>query len=585
MRRVAAWMLAFGLVISPVASAANGTDTDKKASDTAKKNPKSDSKSTAPATPSNAEIAAEVEQLRAMLKEQSEQIAALRAALERRDGAAPSAPAANATGTPSAASNASAPGTSAANASSPANPAPAASAARQENKESPLSFRIGGAEFTPGGFVDFENVFRSTNASNASSTFSQNNGNSIGTNFGLIPFNNTIQGHLTEFRSTAQYSRFSLKVTDKFGANNVTGYIEGDFNGNDAANSYVSQNSHTLGLRLYWLDLKRGKWEFLGGQSWGLMTPNRVGLSPMPDDLALTLNEDAHIQVGIPYTRAAQFRAVYHPNDHWAWGVAIENPQQFVGFGETIYPFAFNAALSPQFDATNNTNTPNVAPDFNTKIAYDSNPGGRHFHFEIGGLLTTVKATVVPVGGITFESHTKIGGGIEGGANIELAKDFRFVVNGLWGNGVGRYLFGLGPQTVIVPIQTGPTNFDINPSLVHAGGGTAGFEGRLWKHSEFGAYYGAVYFQRNDFPDVTSPLLIKPIIGFGGINSPNSANRAIQEGTFDWTQTFWRSEQHGALQFVTQYSYLTRAPWFVATGAPKNAHLSMAFLSLRYVLP
>src|SRR5262249_26125090 len=29
---------------------------------------------------------------------------------------------------------------------------------------SPLSFRIGGTEFTPGGFVDFENIFRTTNA-------------------------------------------------------------------------------------------------------------------------------------------------------------------------------------------------------------------------------------------------------------------------------------------------------------------------------------------------------------------------------------------------------------------------------------
>src|SRR5581483_358148 len=33
----------------------------------------------------------------------------------------------------------------------------------EKPKESPLSFRIGGTEFTPGGFVDFENVFRSTN--------------------------------------------------------------------------------------------------------------------------------------------------------------------------------------------------------------------------------------------------------------------------------------------------------------------------------------------------------------------------------------------------------------------------------------
>ena len=33
----------------------------------------------------------------------------------------------------------------------------------EQPKSSPLSFRIGGTEFTPGGFVDFENVFRTTN--------------------------------------------------------------------------------------------------------------------------------------------------------------------------------------------------------------------------------------------------------------------------------------------------------------------------------------------------------------------------------------------------------------------------------------
>src|SRR5262245_17212018 len=43
----------------------------------------------------------------------------------------------------------------------PANTAAIASDAQQPEapKASPLSFRIGGADFTPGGFVDFENVF------------------------------------------------------------------------------------------------------------------------------------------------------------------------------------------------------------------------------------------------------------------------------------------------------------------------------------------------------------------------------------------------------------------------------------------
>src|SRR5689334_6604216 len=64
----------------------------------------------------------------------------------------------------------------------------------EKPKESPLSFRIGGTDFTPGGFVDFENVFRTTNT-----------GSNIATGFGAIPFSNTVQGHLTEYRSTGQY--------------------------------------------------------------------------------------------------------------------------------------------------------------------------------------------------------------------------------------------------------------------------------------------------------------------------------------------------------------------------------------------
>ncbi|HMF90133.1 MAG TPA: hypothetical protein VKL40_05780 [Candidatus Angelobacter sp.] len=446
-------------------------------------------------------------------------------------------------------------------------------------KESPLSFRIGQADFTPGGFVDFETVFRTTNT-----------GNNISTQFGQIPFSNTVQGHLTELRLTGQYSRYSLKVTTKFGANDVTGYLEGDFNGNDAANVFVTSNPHTNRLRLYWAQIKRGNWEFLGGQSWGWITPNRVGLSPVPADLAITINEDANIQVGIPYTRAGQFRVVYHPNDNWQLGAAVENPEQFVGVGEVIFPFAFNAQLGPQFDAGNNTATPNAFPDVISKIAYDRTFGNsKHFHFEAGGLLTTVKITNIHIGvpGTPFVTHTASGGSVLGAMNVDVVKGLRVLANGLWGQGNGRYLIGLGPAAVVRPIQSSPTVFDTELSLPHSGGGLAGLEFQPTKAPKtlFGAYYGAVYFMRNAFPDTTSPLAVKPIIGFGGINSPNSANRAIQEATFDWTQTMWRNPQYGAVVLITQTSYLTRSPWFVAPGAPKNAHLTMAFLSLRYVLP
>jgi uncharacterized coiled-coil protein SlyX len=457
----------------------------------------------------------------------------------------------------------------------------------EKPKESPLSFRIGGTEFTPGGFVDFEQVFRSTNT-----------GNNISTSFGAIPFSNTVAGHLTEYRATGQYSRFNLKITGQYGANNVTGYIEGDFNGNDATNVFVTSNPHTTRLRLYWLDLKRGKWEFLGGQSWGLMTPNRVGVSPMPQDLLITYNEDANIQVGVNYTRAGTFRAVFHPNDNFAWAFGVENPEQFTT--GVVFPFAFNAALSAQFDPQNGANgTPNVAPDIVTKMAIDGNPGGRHMHFELGGLINWAKATFVPIGGTSFTHTSTTGAGVQTAFVLSVTKNFRVVGNGLWGPGVGRQNIGLGPQVVIVPVQTGPTTFTAHTSPVHSGNGLLGLELQATPKTLFGAYYGGAYFSRNAFPDVTNPTVLtipiacapglplqtKPCIGYGGLNSANTNNRAIQEGTFDWTQTFWRNPQYGAVLLITQYSYLTRAPWFVAAGAPKNAHLSMGFVSLRYVLP
>ena len=39
----------------------------------------------------------------------------------------------------------------------------------------------------------------------------------------------------------------------------MTGYYEIDFLGNDAANVFVTSNSHTLRQRLYWVDIPKGR--------------------------------------------------------------------------------------------------------------------------------------------------------------------------------------------------------------------------------------------------------------------------------------------------------------------------------------
>jgi hypothetical protein len=447
----------------------------------------------------------------------------------------------------------------------------------EKPKESPLSFRIGSTDFTPGGFVDFENIFRTTNT-----------GNVTATNFWAIPFSNTPQGHLTEYRSTGQYSRINLKVNGKYGENNVTGYIEADFNGNDAANVFVTSNPHTMRVRLYWLDLKRGGWEFLGGQTWGLQTPDRVGVSPNPADLATTIGEDAQTHVGLNYTRAAEFRAAYHFSDSFVWAFALQNPEQFGGQGEITFPTAFNTALGAQIDSTATPGAPNLMPDFITKFAFDP---GKHFHFEAGGLTTSAKVAVTPtVPGATFVKHTKVEGGVFAATNIELFKGFRFLASGMWGPGVGRYLIGMAPQVVVLPVSasgaacSAVAGCDVNISPVHSGDALAGFEAQAGKKTLLGFYGGVMYAQRNFGLDLTKTGT-PAFIGFGGPGSNVNNNRAIQEVTFDWNQTFWKNPQYGSVFLVNQLSYISRSPWSVPAGFPKNAHLTQAFVSLRYALP
>jgi hypothetical protein len=445
-------------------------------------------------------------------------------------------------------------------------PTPVMQSDAEKVKESPLSFRIGGADFTPGGFMDMTAYWRSTNP-----------GSGYGTNFFSIPYHNTVPGQLSETRLTAENSRISLKANSVFKGNNATGYFEMDFHGNDPANAFVSSNSHTNRIRLYWVDVRRDKWEVLGGQSWSWLTPNRVGLSPNPSDVFYSQDTDANYQAGLTWTRSAQIRVAYHPNDNWAVGLAAESPDQFIGQNNQVVLPTGLASVSTQFDAANQTSTPNVMPDLIPKIAYDHDIGGKHFHAEAVGLVTAVRL-LPALGG---SRDTKFGAGGSVNVNLEVLKGFRLIASSFYSDGGGRYIFGSGPQAVIRPNGT--------VSLVHAFAGIGGFEYQVNKKLLVAAYYGGDYFQRNFFADTTSTAAVKPLIGYGAPGAANAnalaANRAIQEPSFDLIYTFWKDPKYGALQVNNQISYLTRSPWFVPAGQPKNARSTMVWSNLRWVLP
>jgi hypothetical protein len=454
-------------------------------------------------------------------------------------------------------------------------------AAREPNEnKSPLSFKIGSAEFTPGGFLDFTALYRSTNV-----------GSGIATAFGSIPFNNQLpQARLSETRLSAQYSRLSLKVdTHLTDSTALTGYVESDFLGFQPANAYQTANSDSLRLRVYWADVRHGKWEVLAGQEWSLLTPHRVGLSPLTPDVFYTLDEDPNFQVGLTWARQAQVRVVYHPTSNWAVGLSLENPQQFAP-GSVVYPSTF---FSTQFDngsgstsaasSATNTAVPNLHPDIIVKTAFDAHPAGRSLHIEAAGLLRSFKV----LNNLTTPSTTNTitGGGGSLNMNFEVIHNLRLIANSFYSDGGGRYIFGLGPDVIVKPNGT--------LSGIHSGSGIGGFEYQATPHNIFYGYYGGAYFQRNfGFLPSTPTSSCDGIsgftcVGFGFPGSANTSNRAVQEGTIGVIPTLWSNESYGRLQIITQYSYLVRSPWSIlsAPGNPKNAHTNIVYVGLRYILP
>ena len=450
----------------------------------------------------------------------------------------------------------------------------------QNESKSPLSFKIGSADFTPGGFVDFTTFYRSTDV-----------GSGIATSFGSIPYSNQLpQARMSETRLSAQYSRLSLKVDARLtDSTTITGYVESDFLGFQPANAFQTANSDSLRLRVYWANVRHGKWEVLGGQAWSLLTPNRVGLSPLTPDVFYTLDEDPNFQVGLTWLRQPQFRVTYHPTNNWAVGVSLENPQQFVP-GSVVFPSPF---FTPQFDngsgstsaasSATNTAAPNLHPDIVVKTALDAHLAGRSLHIEAAGLIRSFRVfnnLTTPA-----STNTITGGGGSLNFNYEVVHNLRLIANSFYSYGGGRYIFGLGPDVIVKP--------DGTLSGVHAGSGIGGFEYQATPSYMFYSYYGAAYFARNFAAQPTPGSTCNGLagfacVGFGFPGSGETTNRAVQEATFGVIPTLWSNENFGRLQIISQYSYLIRSPWSTlsTTGTnPRNAHTNMVYLGLRYILP
>jgi hypothetical protein len=431
---------------------------------------------------------------------------------------------------------------------------------------SPLAIHTADADLLIGGFMDATAIVRSTNT-----------GNGLGTNFASFPFTTTATGapnpagNLSETRLSTQNSRLSLEATSSVGTANLKGYLEADFLGNTAQNLNVTSNSNTLRMRQYWADYTQGRFEFLAGQAWSMLTPNRHGLSPMPGDIFYSQDVDTNYQMGLIWGRTTQFRFIAHASAAVTAGVSFENPQQYTG-GAVVLPAAFTASEvdtgSGGSAVGSSSSTPNLYPDVIGKIAFDPKTGRTHQHIDAAILVSGFK-TFNPA---TSATSTGTGTGESLNVVFEPVKNLRLIATNFFTKGGGRYIANTNVPDFIV-------NPDFSLTPVKAWSGIYGAEMTVQKTSIYG-YYSIANIDQMVAIDAngTTP------IGYG-IAGSQTANHNVQEATLGVTQTFFRDPKIGAMQLMVQFSNLQRTPFSVLAGTPSSAKLNMLYVNVRYTLP
>jgi hypothetical protein len=185
---------------------------------------------------------------------------------------------------------------------------------------------VGPAQLRIGGFLGLTGLYRSTNS-----------GGGPGTAFANTPYDNSVEGNVSETRLTAETSKLSVRVDASFPEpgerfRKLAGYFEMDFSGNAPGNVAVTASSFTLRMRHAFAEVQYGDSVFLSiGQAFTLMTPVKDQLSTWPSDVELTQAVDTNYVAGMVWARLPQVRVTWRPSKRFNWAASVENPEQQIG--------------------------------------------------------------------------------------------------------------------------------------------------------------------------------------------------------------------------------------------------------------
>src|SRR5256885_11226869 len=155
-----------------------------------------------------------------------------------------------------------------------------------------------------------------------------------------------------------------------------------------------------------------------------MMRPSRTGLSTVPGDIFYSQDVDTNYQSGLTWGRELGFRFIAHATSAVTAGVALENPQQYVG-SAVVLPAAFPAAEvdTGASAIASASGVPNPFPDVIGKIAFDPKTGSTHQHIDAAVLVRGYK-TFNPANSSTATA-TRTGGSVN--VNLQPVKNFRLV--------------------------------------------------------------------------------------------------------------------------------------------------------------
>jgi hypothetical protein len=440
--------------------------------------------------------------------------------------------------------------------------------------EKSASIRFRGITLTPGGFVDATGIYRTHNE-NAD----------VDSTFGGIPFSGTANAHLNEFRGSARASRFALLAEGKINNWKASGYAEIDFEGAAPTANEVESNSFNPRARQMWGQLQFNNGiSIAGGQTWSLLTTYRKGIELRQEMVPMTID----LQHVPGYNWARQWSVRVTKNFHknmWA-ALAVENPETTLNVtNPPTGVFGFNTstnATSPG-SALTLSNTPgangvstDIAPDLIGKLVFE--PGWGHYEIKAIGRFFRNRFN-------GSNNYTGAGGaGI--GVILPATKKLDVIVEGLAGNGIGRYASGLGPDVTlrpdasIVPLRTLQT--------------MAGLEWHPTSRWDWYVYGGDEYYSRASYINAAG----QPV-GYGSPLNNNSgcqvesptATQPCQAQTRSLWQLqpgFWYRFYRGSagtLAMGMSYSYTYRSTWSGLDSLQPKAIENIVMTSFRYYLP